>query len=126
MITVVRKGSRSVQQLPAVPDAFVWLRLYQQQMRGLVPCGRRQPLWWTLRQPLVPLSYHAAHRMFERANALLGANWTLHDLRHSAAHRMARDPALPLADVILSFRVSQDCDLRRPVVDSVADETPAA
>lgn len=24
---------------------------------------------------------------------------------------------------ILSFRVSQDCDLRRPVVDSVADET---
>jgi hypothetical protein len=28
--------------------------------------------------------------------------------------------------VILSFRVSQGCDLRRPVVDSVADETPAA
>ena len=99
MITVVRKGSRGVQQLPAAPDAFVWLRLYQQQMRGRVPAGRRQPLWWTLRPPLAPLSYHAAHRMFERANALLGANWTLHDLRHSAAHRMARDPALPLADV---------------------------
>jgi hypothetical protein len=31
-----------------------------------------------------------------------------------------------LTDVILSFRVSQGCDLRRPVVDSVADETPAA
>jgi hypothetical protein len=31
-----------------------------------------------------------------------------------------------LTKVILSFRVSQDCDLRRPVVDSVADETPAA
>jgi hypothetical protein len=28
--------------------------------------------------------------------------------------------------IILSFRVSQACDLRRPVVDSVADETPAA
>ena len=68
-------------------------------MHGRIPAGRRQPLWWTLRQPLAPLSYHAAHRMFERANALLGANWTLHDLRHSAAHRMARDPALPLADV---------------------------
>jgi integrase len=99
MISVVRKGSRAVQQLPASPDAFVWLRLYQQQMRGRVPSGRRQPLWWTLRQPLAPLSYHAAHRMFERANALLGADWTLHDLRHSAAHRMVRDPALPLADV---------------------------
>jgi hypothetical protein len=31
-----------------------------------------------------------------------------------------------LTDVILSFRVCQGCDLRRPVVDSVADETPAA
>jgi hypothetical protein len=31
-----------------------------------------------------------------------------------------------LTSLILSFRVSQGCDLRRPVVDSVADETPAA
>ena len=30
------------------------------------------------------------------------------------------------AEVILSFRVSQGCDLRRPVVDSVADGTLAA
>ena len=29
-------------------------------------------------------------------------------------------------NVILSFRVSQGCDLRRPVVDSVADGTLAA
>jgi hypothetical protein len=43
-----------------------------------------------MRQPLTALSYHGAHRMFERANALLGAYWTLHDLRHSAAHRMER------------------------------------
>lgn len=34
-----------------------------------------------------------------RANALLGANWTLHDLRHTAAYRMARDPKLALTDV---------------------------
>jgi hypothetical protein len=39
---------------------------------------------------------------------------------------MAEDPALPLTDVILSFRVIQGCDLRRPVVDSVADETLTA
>ena len=31
-----------------------------------------------------------------------------------------------LTSVILSFRVSQGCDLRRPVVDSVADGTLAA
>ena len=64
--------------------------------------------------------------MFERVNASLGADWTLHDLRHSAASRMARDGELSLSAVILSFRVSQGCDLRRPVVDSVADGTLAA
>ena len=37
--------------------------------------------------------------VFTRVNRLLGANWTLHDLRHSAARRMVRDPHLTLADV---------------------------
>ncbi len=99
LITVIRKGTRLMQQLPASPDAFVWLRLYQAQMQGLVPGGLDQPLWWTLRRPFRPLTYHAAHRMFTRASAVLGANWTLHDLRHTAAWRMARDPAMPLTDV---------------------------
>ncbi len=99
VITVVRKGTRAVQQVPASADAFVHLRIYQQSMRGLVPAGRTQPLWWTLRRPFRPLTYHAAHRMFERVNASLGANWTLHDLRHCAARRMARDPELPLRHV---------------------------
>jgi site-specific recombinase XerD len=99
VITVVRKGTRAVQQVPASPDAFVHLRIYQQAMRGLVPAGRTQPLWWTLRRPYRPLAYHAAHRMFERVNASLGSDWTLHDLRHSAARRMARDPGLPLTHV---------------------------
>ena len=51
---------------------FVWLRFYQALM-GLVPCGRRQPLRWTLRRPFRPLTYHAAHRMFERAAATAGS-----------------------------------------------------
>ena len=100
LIAVVRKGSRARQQLPASADAFVWQRLYQQELLALgVPRGRTQPAWWTLRRPYRPLTYHAAHRMFERVNAALGADWTLHDLRHSAAARMARDPQLSLADV---------------------------
>ncbi|GDY34045.1 integrase [Gandjariella thermophila] len=99
VISVVRKGSRAVQQLPASPDAFVWLRLYQVELEGRVPRGRGRPLWWTLRRPHRPLTYHALHRMFERVNDTLGANWTLHDLRHTAAYRMAEDPALPLTDV---------------------------
>lgn len=99
LITVVRKGTRAIEQVPASPDSFVWLRLYQEQLHGLVPPGRSQPLWWTLRRPYRPLNYHAAHRMFERANMALGSDWTLHDLRHTAAKRMANDPELALTDV---------------------------
>ncbi|WP_445047566.1 tyrosine-type recombinase/integrase [Streptomyces drozdowiczii] len=99
LISVVRKGSRAVQQVPASADAFVWLRLYQQDVHGWVPRGRTQPVWWTRRGPIRPLTYHGAHRMFERVNASLGADWTLHDLRHSAAARMVRDPKLTLSDV---------------------------
>jgi integrase len=99
VIAVIRKGSGELQELPASSDAFVWLRLYQAQMGDLVPRGRRQPLWWTLRRPFRPLTYHAAHRMFERAAAIAGSGATLHSLRHTAAFRMAEDPALPLTDV---------------------------
>jgi site-specific recombinase XerD len=99
VIGVVRKGSRALQQLPASTDAFVWLRLYQQEMRDLVPSGADEALWWTLRRPFRPLTYDAMRMVFNKANAVLGANWTLHDLRHSAAKRMVRDPGLTLADV---------------------------
>ena len=52
-----------------------------------------------MRRPLRALNYHAARAMFTRANAALGSNWSLHDLRHSAAYRMARDPQMTLTDV---------------------------
>jgi len=99
LITVMRKGTRVLQPLPAAPDAFVWLRLYQAQVADLVPAGRDEPLWWTLRRPFRLLGYDAARVMFTRANAALGSNWSLHDLRHTAAYRMARDPQMPLTDV---------------------------
>jgi site-specific recombinase XerD len=99
LITVVRKGSRAIQELPASSDSFVWLRLYQVEMEGLIPCGRTKPLWWTRRKPFRALTYHATHRMFERVNADAGTSATLHALRHTAAYRMAQDPAMPLTDV---------------------------
>ena len=99
VITVVRKGTRELQQLPASADSFVWLRLYQVETEGLLPAGSRQPLWWTLRRPFRPLTYHGVHRMFERVNDRAGTDATLHSLRHTAAYRMAEDPALPLTDV---------------------------
>jgi site-specific recombinase XerD len=101
LITVVRKGTRASQELPASTDAFVWLRLYQVEMDGQIPKGKHQPLWWTSRQPVRPLTYHAAHRMFERAGRAAGSTATLHALRHTAAYRMAQDPELPLTDVQL-------------------------
>ncbi|MFI5987854.1 tyrosine-type recombinase/integrase [Streptomyces sp. NPDC051555] len=99
LIAVVRKGTGEVQELPASTDAFVWLRLYQLELEDEIPRGRRLPLWWTLRSPSRPLTYHAVHRMFERANTKAGTSATLHALRHTAAYRMAEDPSLPLTDV---------------------------
>lgn len=95
-IAVRRKGSGRVQWLPASPDAFVWLRLYEQQARR--PAGQ-EALWLTRRAPVRPLTYPAARRMLQRANDALGTGWTLHDLRHTAAQRMVQDPSLSLSDV---------------------------
>ena len=39
VIAVTRKGSRTIQELPASSDAFVWLRLYQVEIQGRVPHG---------------------------------------------------------------------------------------
>jgi site-specific recombinase XerD len=100
LITVTRKGSRAQQHLAASPDAFVWLRLYQEELwRQGAPRGRNKPLWCTLRRPWRPLTYPAARAMFTRAQALLGSDWTLHDLRHTAAHRMVEDPEMSITDV---------------------------
>lgn len=100
LLGVVRKGSRAYQQLPSSADAFVWLRLYQEEARqNGVPHGKNLPLWWTLRHPWRPLSYDAARAMFNRANAILGSNYSLHDLRHTASYRLAGDPEVRLTDV---------------------------
>ncbi|MDX3526963.1 site-specific integrase [Streptomyces sp. ID05-39B] len=100
LIGVVRKGTRAYQQILASTDAFVWLRLAQEEAwRKGAPRGRNYSLWWTLRRPWRPLNYHAARAMLNRANDLLGSNWTLHDLRHTAAYRMAHDPQMSLTDV---------------------------
>ncbi|MEV6962693.1 tyrosine-type recombinase/integrase [Streptomyces sp. NPDC051207] len=56
-------------------------------------------MWWILRRPWRRLNYHAARAMFVRANKLLGWNWTLHDLRHTATFRITQDPELSMAYV---------------------------
>lgn len=122
-IGVIRKGTRDYQELPATPDAFVWLRLYQEEAwKKGVPRGRRQPLWSTLRRPWRPLEYDAARMMFNRANELLGSNWTLHDLRHTATFLMLDDPNMPPVYVqhILGHKRLSTLDIyNRPTRDDV-------
>ncbi len=95
-IWVVSKGSRALEALPASPEAFRYFGLYLDQ-HGVPPPG--QPVWRALRGETRPLSYWAMRRVVQRANARLGTNWTLHDLRHTAAARLAADARLTLPEV---------------------------
>jgi integrase/recombinase XerD len=104
LIRVRRKGSGAEQWLPSSPEALVWLRLYLVRVGPLDPGG---PLWQTMRRRAGPdgqlarraLSYDALRAVLRRANELLGANWSMHDLRHTCALRMVRDPRLSLRDI---------------------------
>jgi integrase len=122
LVRVCRKGSGAEQWLPASLEAFVWIRLY---LAGLDPLEPREPLWWTLRRRdhgdglrRQPVNYEALRAVFKRVNVLLGTNYSMHDLRHTAALRMkgrgvasdatfgtSREHALPAA---------QRAALRRP------------
>jgi integrase/recombinase XerD len=104
LICVRRKGTGAPQWLAASQESFVWLRLYLAAIGDLQP---GDPLWWTLRRygadaacrDRVELNYDALRAVFRRANEQLGTNWSMHDLRHSCAVRMARDEHLTLRDV---------------------------
>jgi integrase len=85
---------------PAAPEAYAWLALY---LGELVDDGHRpepdEPLWWTRHRPLRPLSYTALRAVLRRINDRIGANITLHDLRHTLGLRLIDDPNVTLVDV---------------------------
>lgn len=93
---VVSKGTRARQPVPVSPEALAYLAAYLDEA-GL-PDGDT-PVWRTRRGQSKPLTYWAARRVLQRAGEVLGANWTLHDLRHTAATRLARDPEMTLVEV---------------------------
>ncbi|MEU1812735.1 tyrosine-type recombinase/integrase [Micromonospora aurantiaca (nom. illeg.)] len=100
LVRVIRKGTRAQQWLPTSPDAFTWLRLYFNDLGGII--GPNDPVWQTvnLRNGVhAPLTYDALRAVFRRVNARLGTNWTMHDLRHTCAIRLLRDERLTLRDV---------------------------
>lgn len=102
LVMVRRKGSDAEQWLPASSEAFVWLRLYWSERTKPAP---NEPIWDQLRirgrDGELPrgLSYDALRAVLRRVNAALGTNWTMHDLRHTCALRMAHDQRLSLRDV---------------------------
>lgn len=101
-ITVIGKGTRLRQTIPASPDAFVWIRLYLAEGHTAppdAPLPADAPLWVTVRGRRRPLTYSAMRAVLNRANDKLGANITLHDLRHTCAARMMADPDMAITDV---------------------------
>jgi integrase len=100
-IYVVTKGTEDHEPVPVSPQALVVLAAYLDQI-GLPPA--HEPVLRTRRGPDKPLSYWAMRRILQRANDKLGTNWTLHDLRHTAANRMANDPSLTLVQVRVIMR----------------------
>jgi integrase len=95
-VFVVSKGTRRREPVPASPQAFVRLARYFDEV-GTPPAG--ESIWRTRRGGDRPLSYWALRRVLQRANALLGTNWSWHDLRHTAASRMANSGKLTLPEV---------------------------
>jgi integrase len=121
-VWVISKGSRSLDAVPGSPEAFRYLALYFDE-HGTPASG--EPVWRTLRGQPRQLTYWAMRRVLQRANDLLGTNWTLHDLRHTAAARMAADPRLTLPEVQTVLRHRQMSTTERylqPHVDEVHDK----
>lgn len=104
LVRVRRKGTHAEQWLPASSEAFVWIRLYLADLGE--PLAPQEPLWWTLRRrdrgeglQRQPMNYEALRAVFRRVNVVLGSNYSMHDLRHTAALRMSRDDTLSGRDV---------------------------
>ena len=96
VLRVPCKGSDVLTAVPISPEAAVLLAAYLTET-GPPPPGT--PVWRASRGRSRPLTYWAMRRVLQRANAVLGTNWSLHDIRHTTCARMSADPALTLPEV---------------------------
>ncbi|WP_345553928.1 tyrosine-type recombinase/integrase [Streptomyces lannensis] len=123
-VYVQSKGLGGMKQAcPASPEAFSWLALY---LGELAQEGHRpephEPVWWTRRGPLRPLTYTALRAVLNRVNTRIGANVCLHDLRHTLCQRLVDDPGLSLVDaqqVMRHRRITTTSGYLRPRTDEV-------
>ena len=86
------------------------------------------PVWRASRGRPRPLSYPAVRRMLQRANEMLGTNWSLHDIRHTTCARMAGDPAFTLPEIQAVMRHAQLSTTQRympPRMDELIDKLQA-
>ncbi|MGW7296681.1 tyrosine-type recombinase/integrase [Streptomyces sp. NPDC054829] len=95
-IYVITKGTRAREAVPVSPQGLFRLALY---LDAASTPADGEPVWRVRRGSERPLTYWALRRVMQRANALLGTNWSLHDLRHTAAYRMANGGKLTLPEV---------------------------
>jgi site-specific recombinase XerC len=93
---VVSKGSRVRRVVPLSPVAMRWLGCYLDSA-GIPPAA--MPIWRARRGDQRSLTYSATRRVMQRVNEVIGANWSLHDLRHTAAARMLGSGVLTIAEV---------------------------
>lgn len=87
---IARKGDQGERTpVPADPVWFDMIDYYLAELaeRGVVLAPSEQ-LWRTNIGPDRPISYFTLQKAFLRLNESLGFNYTLHDLRHTAAHAM--------------------------------------
>jgi integrase len=121
-VWVVSKGSRALEPVPASPESLRYLAAYFHEHGTPKP---DEVIWRALHGTPRPLDYHAARRVLQRANAVLGTDWTLHDLRHTTIARMVSDPNLTLPEVMAVSRhrrVSSMTPYLRPRVDEVFEK----
>ncbi len=121
-VWVISKGSRALEPVPASPESLEHLAAYFHQ-HGTP--GPDELIWRALHGTPRPLNYHAARRILQRANAALGTDWSLHDLRHTTIDRMVSDPNLTLPEVMAVTRhrhVSSLAPYLRPRIDEVFEK----
>ena len=118
-VWVVSKGSRLLEPVPVSPESLQYLAAYFHEH------GTPQPdqlIWRALHGKPRPLTYHAARRMLQRANAVLDTDWSLHDFRHTTINRMVSDPNLTLPEIMAVTRhqqVSSMAPYLRPRIEEV-------
>ncbi len=103
IIRVIAKGrGGATRDVPCSDDAFTAIDLARKELlrRRRVRVATNQPLFWTLgRRDPKPMDYQSLRSWWRALNARHSFNYTLHDMRHTAAFRMVESGHMTLPQV---------------------------